>query len=113
MLRFCGSMSPKNPGFPQSQSRPRVGIPWRTREEERQANTEKLNFYFEAVRQAGGEPEHVSLALSDEDLTNIPSRGTPRPRRWMQIATGPTARFWSTRSQRTSRCWRFATAARS
>jgi putative glutamine amidotransferase len=61
-------MSPKNPGSPQSQSRPRVGIPWRTREEERQANTEKLNFYFEAVRQAGGEPEHVSLALSEEDL---------------------------------------------
>jgi putative glutamine amidotransferase len=61
-------MSPKNPGLPESQSRPRVGIPWRTREEERQANAEKLNFYFEAVRRAGGQPEHVSLALSDEEL---------------------------------------------
>jgi putative glutamine amidotransferase len=61
-------MSPKNPGLPESQSRARVGIPWRTSGEERQANAEKLNFYFEAVRRAGGEPEHVSLALSDEDL---------------------------------------------
>jgi len=52
----------------QSESKPRVGIPWRTRDEERQHNVEKLNYYFEAVRRAGGEPEHVSLGLSDEEL---------------------------------------------
>jgi putative glutamine amidotransferase len=47
---------------------PRVGIPWRTREEERQGNVEKLNHYFLAVRRAGGDPCHVSLAWDDEEL---------------------------------------------
>src|SRR5215471_8309097 len=50
------------------QSKPRVGIPWRTSEEERQGNVEKLNNYFAAVRRAGGEPVHVSLSLPDEEL---------------------------------------------
>ena len=50
------------------QRKPRVGIPWRTREEERQRSLEKLNDYFEAVRRAGGEPEHVSLGWSDAEL---------------------------------------------
>jgi len=53
---------------PAIQQKPRVGIPWRTREEERQGNVEKLNFYFEAVRRAGGEPAHVSLDLTDAAL---------------------------------------------
>jgi putative glutamine amidotransferase len=50
------------------QQKPRVGIPWRTREEERQQNREKLDYYFEAVRQAGGEPVHVSLGSGDAEL---------------------------------------------
>jgi putative glutamine amidotransferase len=62
MLRFCVSMSPE------IQPRPRVGIPWRTREEERNGNVEKLNDYFEAVRRAGGLPEHVSLGSNDAEL---------------------------------------------
>src|SRR5258708_2677690 len=49
-------------------SKPRVGIPWRTLDEERQRNVEKLNFYFDAVRRAGGEPEHISLALPEAEL---------------------------------------------
>ncbi len=49
-------------------SKPRVGIPWRTSEEERQGNVEKLNHYFDAVRRAGGEPVHVSLVLPASDL---------------------------------------------
>lgn len=53
---------------PEIHNKPRVGIPWRTREEERQGNVEKLNFYFQAVRRAGGAPEHVSLSLSNEEL---------------------------------------------
>lgn len=53
------------------QSKPRVGIPWRTREEERQGSVEKLNFYFDAVRRAGGMPQHVSLGLSNEELQNL------------------------------------------
>jgi putative glutamine amidotransferase len=53
---------------PEIQPRPRVGIPWRTREEERNRNVEKLNYYFEAVRLAGGEPEHLSLGSNDAEL---------------------------------------------
>jgi putative glutamine amidotransferase len=62
-------MSPENHNAPGTKnSRPRVGIPWRTRDEERRGNVEKLNYYFEAVKRAGGVPEHVSLGLSDEEL---------------------------------------------
>lgn len=50
------------------QPKPRVGIPWRTREEELQANAEKLNYYFAAVRRAGGEPQPVSLGLAPAAL---------------------------------------------
>lgn len=50
------------------QPKPRVGIPWRTREEELQANAEKLNYYFVAVRRAGGEPQAVSLGLAPAAL---------------------------------------------
>lgn len=53
---------------PEIQSKPRVGIPWRTREEERTGKVEKLIYYFEAVKRAGGEPQHVSLGLSNEEL---------------------------------------------
>jgi putative glutamine amidotransferase len=52
----------------ETQRKPRVGIPWRTRDEERGGIVEKLDFYFDAVRLAGGQPEHVSLGLSDDDL---------------------------------------------
>jgi putative glutamine amidotransferase len=56
---------------PEIQRKPRVGIPWRTREEERLQSVEKLNYYFEAVRRAGGEPEHLSLGLSDAELRKL------------------------------------------
>src|SRR5215813_5279343 len=62
MLRFDASMSTENP------SKPKVGIPWRTSEEERQGVREKLDNYFDAVRQAGGEPIEVSLNLPDAAL---------------------------------------------
>ena len=68
MLRFCVSMPPENQTSPEIQSKPRVGIPWRTRQEERAGNLEKLNYYFEAVQRAGGNPEHVSLGLSEAEL---------------------------------------------
>jgi len=48
--------------------RPRVGIPWRTRAEEREGSVEKLGHYFRAVRRAGGDPQHVSLASDDQEL---------------------------------------------
>jgi putative glutamine amidotransferase len=43
--------------------RPRVGIPWRTSQEEAEGNRPKLKNYEDAVRRAGGEP--VLLPLSD------------------------------------------------
>jgi putative glutamine amidotransferase len=44
--------------------RPRVGIPWRTSEEEAQRNLPKIANYEEAMRKAGGEP--VLISLSDK-----------------------------------------------
>jgi putative glutamine amidotransferase len=41
--------------------RPRVGIPWRTSEEEAANNLPKIKNYEEAVRKAGGEPVRLSL----------------------------------------------------
>jgi len=46
----------------------RVGIPWRTSEEERQGEREKLDNYFAAVRRAGAEPVELSLDLPAEKL---------------------------------------------
>jgi len=68
MLGFCISMPHENHHSSDIPGKPRVGIPWRARDEERQRNVEKLNYYFEAVRRAGGEPEHVSLGLSNDKL---------------------------------------------
>ena len=42
---------------------PRVGIPWRTSQEEAEENRPKIKNYEDAVRRAGGEP--VLLPLSD------------------------------------------------
>ncbi|HWZ99028.1 MAG TPA: gamma-glutamyl-gamma-aminobutyrate hydrolase family protein [Candidatus Dormibacteraeota bacterium] len=52
----------------QNSNKPRVGIPWRTSDEEKSINREKLENYFDAVRLAGGEPEDISLGLSSEEL---------------------------------------------
>lgn len=40
---------------------PRVGIPWRTSYEEEKGITNKLQFYFAAVQESGGEPVLISL----------------------------------------------------
>ncbi len=48
--------------------RPRVGIPWRTSQEERENVRQKLDYYFEAVRKAGAEPVEVSLQQPPEQL---------------------------------------------
>ncbi len=52
----------------QNSHKPRVGIPWRTTDEERRGEREKLNNYFEAVRRAGGDPAEISLNLPVERL---------------------------------------------
>jgi putative glutamine amidotransferase len=48
--------------------RPLVGIPWRTTAEEQAGERGKLEYYFAAVRKAGGEPKEVSLRQSPEAL---------------------------------------------
>ena len=48
--------------------KPRVGIPWRTTEEERAQVREKLDYYFAAVRNAGAEPEEIRLEQPRQDL---------------------------------------------
>lgn len=43
-------------------NRPRIGIPWRTSQEEAEGNLPKIHNYTEAVQAAGGEPVLLSLA---------------------------------------------------
>jgi putative glutamine amidotransferase len=62
MLRFVAPMSFQN------SHKPRVGIPWRTSDEERKGEREKLDTYFAAVRRAGAEPAEISLNLPEEKL---------------------------------------------
>jgi putative glutamine amidotransferase len=50
--------------------RPRVGIPWRTTDEERAGTREKLDFYFQAVKKAGAYPVEISLQQSPPQLTS-------------------------------------------
>jgi putative glutamine amidotransferase len=56
------------PMTPETIDKPRVGIPWRTSQEERDGTCDKLDFYFQAVRKAGAEPQEVSLEQSTEQL---------------------------------------------
>jgi len=53
---------------PESSPRPRVGVPYRTRNEEVTELSAKLANYLEAVRQAGGEPVPISLLLAPGEL---------------------------------------------
>jgi len=46
--------------------KPRIGIPWRTKAEESAGIRQKLDYYFEAVRKAGGEPAEISLRQTPE-----------------------------------------------
>jgi putative glutamine amidotransferase len=51
---------------PQPAAPPRIGIPYRQASEERGGNWEKIQPYVEAIAEAGGKPELVSLLLSAE-----------------------------------------------
>lgn len=55
-VTILGSMTPIGP------NRPRIGIPWRTSQEEVAENLPKIRDYVEAVEQAGGEAVLLSLA---------------------------------------------------
>jgi len=52
-------------------AKPRVGIPYRTRNEELSGERAKYNKYVRAVEQAGAEPVEVSLGLSDDELRRL------------------------------------------
>src|SRR5579862_642800 len=52
---------------------PRIGVPYRTREEEVASGTHKIEKYLAAVRRAGGHPVPISLAASPDDLAGLAS----------------------------------------
>lgn len=54
-----------------AQDRPRVGVPYRTSNEEAAGNNTKHAEYCEAIRKAGGEPVAISLQLSDAELKKL------------------------------------------
>ncbi len=64
--RIWGSMSPG------TSNRPRVGIPWRTSQEEAQGNRPKIANYEEAVRKGGGDPVLIPLSDLAEQRRVIP-----------------------------------------
>jgi putative glutamine amidotransferase len=68
---MLGSMSPAD------RNRPRIGIPWRTSEEEAKKGflpwANKNRHYAEAVKKAGGEPVIVSLMHPERLETLLPS----------------------------------------
>jgi putative glutamine amidotransferase len=54
--------------FRDAKNAPRVGVPWRTAAEEAAKNRYRYDDYLRAVREAGGEPVEISLALEPEEL---------------------------------------------
>ena len=66
MLRFGAAFRTLMPL--ESPHKPRVGIPWRTSDEERNGVREKLDNYFAAVQRAGAEAEEISLNQPAEKL---------------------------------------------
>ncbi|HEY6444719.1 MAG TPA: gamma-glutamyl-gamma-aminobutyrate hydrolase family protein [Candidatus Acidoferrales bacterium] len=51
----------------------RIGVPYRTREEEVASGTTKIEKYLAAVRRAGGQPVPISLAASLDALAGLAS----------------------------------------
>lgn len=54
-----------------SNHKPRVGIPYRTRKEELSGERHKYQWYVESVLRAGGEPVEISLALPPTELSRL------------------------------------------
>src|SRR5580700_6744828 len=54
-------------------SKPRIGIPYRTRKEELSGDFARIEKYITAVRKAGGEPVVVSLGRSTAELKKLAS----------------------------------------
>jgi len=51
--------------------RPCVGVPWRTAKEEADGNRLKIEYYYQAIAAAGGEPVPISLSMSPADLDQL------------------------------------------
>jgi putative glutamine amidotransferase len=58
---------------PNGTNRPRIGIPWRTAQDETEGNRPKLRYYMEAVQAAGGEPILLSLAQPETLSAQLPA----------------------------------------
>jgi putative glutamine amidotransferase len=56
---------------PENHHKPRIGVPWRTTNEENEQTWAKLNNYLNAVKEAGGEAVPISLKLSPEELAEV------------------------------------------
>jgi putative glutamine amidotransferase len=56
---------------PEANSKPRIGVPYRTRKEELTGDFAKLEKYVQAVSAAGGAPVPISLGLSTQHLGRI------------------------------------------
>jgi hypothetical protein len=102
------SMTPANPQ-PSPANRPRVGIPWRTSEEEAQNNRPKIQSYEDAIYKAGGQPVLMPLSRPAELQRVLPTLdafvlpGSPA-----DVAPAPSS---STPWQKRSPSWPSATAA--
>jgi len=57
---------------PNGPNRPRIGIPWRTSQEEADGNLPKMRNYVEAVQEAGGEPILLPLAHPEALRVRLP-----------------------------------------
>ncbi len=55
----------------QAHSKPRVGIPWRTAQEEADGNLSKIKYYCDAVEAAGGQAIPISLLTSQAELDSL------------------------------------------
>jgi putative glutamine amidotransferase len=62
LLAFPPNVTMLDSMTPSGANRARIGIPWRTSQEEAEGNLPKIRYYMEAVREAGGEPILLSLA---------------------------------------------------
>jgi putative glutamine amidotransferase len=56
---------------PEANSKPRIGVPYRTRKEELTGDFSKLERYITAVNATGGAPVPISLGLSAQHLERI------------------------------------------
>jgi putative glutamine amidotransferase len=55
----------------ENSTNPRIGVPYRTRNEEVSGKSDRMRRYLDSVRQAGGDPVEISLGHSAEELQKL------------------------------------------